>query len=215
MAGKLGIGCALALAVVTSAPAGALTAPLTEDFTANASNWLNATSAPLTWHATGGPDGGSYVSTTLGSLGEPQGTIQFRANQSANASGGAFVGNWIGTVSEISADVIHDAPQNLSFFFRFSGAGAMIGLLGEVAPNTWTTVSIPIDPDDLTSGGGTFATTMSNVLNLQVGVIAPAGLEGVPFTYGLDKVTLVPEPTTAGLLALGLLALGGAGRRRV
>jgi hypothetical protein len=214
MAGKFGIGCALALVLAASAPAGALTAPFTEDFTANASNWLNATSGPLTWNATGGPDGGSYVSTTLGSLGGPQGTIQFRANDNANASGDAFVGNWIGNISSISAEVIHDAPQALTFYFRFAGAGAMVGMFPPVAPNTWTPVSIAIDPSTLTPAGGSFATTMSNVINLQMGVIAPAGLEGVPFTYGLDKVTLVPEPTTAGLLALGLLGFACARRRQ-
>jgi hypothetical protein len=54
---------------------------------------------------------------------------------------------------------------------------------------------------------------MGNVINLQVGVSVPLELELVPFTYGLDKVTIVPEPASAGLVALGLVALGCARRR--
>jgi hypothetical protein len=206
------MGWALALALA-AAPAGAVTVPFTEDFTSNASGWLNAVSAPLTWNATGGPDGGAYVSTTLGSLGG-NGTIQFRANDSANASGDAFVGNWIASgVTTVSAQVIHDAPVPLTFFFRFAGAGAMVGFAPPVAPNTWTTITVAISPGSLTPAGGTFNGVFSNLLNLQVGVSAPAGQESVPFTYGLDKVAIVPEPATAGLVALGLVALGCARRR--
>src|SRR5688572_1100018 len=141
MAGKTGmLGRAIALAVALAAPSGALTVPFTEDFTSNASGWINATNGALTFNASGGPDGGSYVSSTLGSI-SGNGTIHFRANDAANASGDAFVGNWIGNVSVLSAQVYHDAPVALNFFFRFSGAGAMVALLPSVAPNTWTPIS--------------------------------------------------------------------------
>ena len=214
MAGKFGIGWALAIALTAAAPAGAVTVPFTEDFALNASGWVNNASGPLTWNAAGGPDGGSYVSTTLASI-SGNGTIQFRANDSFNASGDAFVGNWISSgVSVLTAEVIHDAPVPVTFFFRFAGAGAMVGFAPPVAPNTWTTISVTIDPSTLTPAGGTFATVMSNVVNLQVGVIAPAGLESIPFTYGLDKVAIVPEPATGALCALGLLGLAVQRRRR-
>jgi PEP-CTERM motif len=55
---------------------------------------------------------------------------------------------------------------------------------------------------------------MSNVINLQVGVSVPLEYELVPFTYGLDKVTIVPEPATGALLAGALLAIAGCRRRR-
>jgi len=206
----------IAAVVAFAAPVSAVTVPFTEDFSVNASGWLNATSGPLTWNATGGPDGGSYVSSTLGSL-SGNGTIQFRANDSANASGDAFVGNWITSgVSVISAEVFHDAPQAITFFFRFAGAGAMVGFpaSGPVAPNTWTTISVVISPGTLTPAGGSFATTMAAISNLQIGVSVPVELESVPFTYGVDKVTIVPEPATAGMLAGGLTLMAIGGRRR-
>jgi len=189
----------IVMALACATPAAALTVPFTEEFASSSSNWLNATSGALTFNATGGPDGGSYVSSTLASI-SGNGTIQFRANDSANASGDAFVGNWIGNVSVLSAQVFHDAPVAVSFFFRFAGAGAMVALLPAVAPNTWTTVSVVIDPANLTAAGGTYAGVMSNVVNLQVGVSVPLEYEGVPFRYGLDKVKIVPEPDTGALL---------------
>ena len=219
MAGKSGIlRWALALALAAAAPAGALTVPFTEDFASSASNWLNATSGPLTFNAAGGPDGSSYVSTTAASINNP-GTIQFRGNLSANASGGAFAGNWVsGGVTLLSADVIHDAPTDLSFFFRISAGPAFVGVVPTpVQPNVWTHITLAIDPSNpllIPEGPVSFNTVFSNVLNLQLGVAAPIGQEGIPFTYGLDKVAIAPEPTTAGLFAVGLLALGCARRQR-
>jgi hypothetical protein len=202
-----GIVAVLALA----APAAAVSVPYLEDFSLDASGWVNSTSGPLDWVASGGPDGGSYVATTAPTVGG-FGTIHFRANDSLDASGDAFVGNWIGTVSSVSASVFHDAPVPVVFFFRFAGAGAMVGFSPAVAPGTWTTITVAIDPS-LTPAGGTFASVMSNVANLQVGVQVPVGSEGIPYTFGLDKVQIVPEPATAGMLAGGLLVLAASRRR--
>lgn len=45
-------------------------------------------------------------------------------------------------------------------------------------------------------------------------IIAVSGNVTASTTWGSAGVTVVPEPTTAGLLAIGLLGLGFAGRRR-
>jgi hypothetical protein len=208
----------IAIALAMATPAGALTAPFTEDFATSTSNWLNATSGALTFNATGGPDGGSYVSTTAASINNP-GTIQFRANAANDASGDAFVGNWTGgAVTELSADVIHDAPDALTFFFRISAGPAFIGVVPvPVQPNVWTHISLAIDPSNpllIPEGPVTFASVFGNVQNLQIGVSVPVADEGVPYTYGLDKVTIVPEPVTGALLSGGLIALSWRGRRR-
>jgi len=213
-------GFAIAVALASATPAGALTVPYTEDFTSGTANWLNATSGALTFNATGGPDGGSYVSTTAASINNP-GTIQFRANNSADASGDAYVGNWTGgNVTLLEADVIHNSPDALTFFFRISAGPAFIGLVPTpVSPNTWTHISLAIDPANpllIPEGPVTFASVFGNVQNLQIGVSVPLADEGIPYTYGIDKVSIsaVPEPMTGILLSGGLIALAWPPRRR-
>lgn len=206
---------ALALA---AAPAAALTAPFTEDFGADAAGWLSGSFGPLDFQATGGPEGGSYVSTTASSL-SGNGTIQFRGHASNGASGGAFVGDWEAAgVTSLSAFVRHDAPEAVTFFFRIATAGNFPGHIGlvpvPVVPNVWTEISVLLDSANplLIAEGGTFSDTFGNVGNVQVGTSVSNLSEGLPFTWQLDKVTIVPEPGTASLLALGLLGL--ATRRR-
>ncbi len=166
----------------------------------------------------GGPDGGSYVSTTAASINNP-GTIHFRGNAVNDASGDAFVGDWTGgNVTLLSADVIHNSPDPLTFFFRISAGPAFVGLVPtQVQPNVWTHISLAIDPSNpllIPEGPVTFNSVFGNVQNLQIGVSVPVASEGVPFTYGLDKVAIVPEPATSGLFSIGLIAFGCARRRR-
>ena len=210
-----GLVCAAVLALAS--PASALTVPFTETFATDASGWLNATSGSLTWVASGGPDGSSYVESTFGSINDP-GTVQFRGNISNFASGGAFAGDWVNAVNFLSADVIHDAPVPVSFFFRITTGVNFPAHAGVVVvpvlPNVWTNIGVAISSTNplLVSEFGTFEDTFNAVTNVQVGVSVPVAFENVPFTYGLDNVQIVPEPGTASLLSLGLAGL--AIRRR-
>ena len=203
-------------ALALAAPSAAVTLGYVEDFGADAAGWTAATFGALSWNASGGPDAGSYVATTLGSINNP-GTIQFRTNGSAS-SGGNFAGDWLGAgVSAISAQVFHDATAPLSFFFRITTGSNSPGIVGivpvPVLPNTWTPISFTISPSNplmvIEGPPSFFNTVFGNLTQVQVGVSAPLGLENVPFTYGLDKVTVapVPEPGTGASLALGLALL--------
>ena len=84
---------ALAATMTTSQ---ALLVPFTENFASGASNWLNGSSAAPDWSATGGVDGGGYISAPGAISSGGFGTIVFRGNASADASGDAFVGDWLG-----------------------------------------------------------------------------------------------------------------------
>ena len=213
----LGIAAVLALA----APVSAVTVPFTEDFSVDASGWLDATSGPLTWNASGGPDGGAYASATGASISDP-GTIQLRTNGAAS-SGGNLAGDWLSAgVSVLSAQVLHDAPAPLNVFFRITtgtNSPAIIGVVPiPVLSNTWTSISLVLSPSNpliIPEGPPSiYNTVLSNVTNVQLGFAVPLELEGVSFTYGVDKVAIAPEPATAALLAGGLALLAAAGRRR-
>ena len=224
------VSYALGVALVASASsASALTVPFTEDFTSNVSGWINTANAPLTFQASGGPDGGSHASTTLNYFGFSSpfggGPVVFRAHDANNASGDAFVGNWVtGGVQLVSAWVKQDTGVDLTFFLRvatnFNFPGAVIGNTASVPSGVWTQVSWVIDPNDpgCQPETGTCASALASVGNLQIGTSAPSALtsQDVAFALAIDKVTIssVPEPGTALLAAFGLIGLGAFSRRR-
>lgn len=222
------------LAVMASmVPAQALIVPFTEDFTSGASNWLNGASAAPTWSATGGVGNSPYISYTSPDFTSggsspfppfpPPFQLMFRANSSANASGGAFVGDWLsGGVSSLSVAVRHNYDSTLHFYSRLAstgGAGASLAFddAFALAPNTWTTINIPIvesDPPFLGYGSGTFSSTFSNIQNLQFGLYLPANTTFTGLRMDIASASVVPEPGTIGLVAFGLTGLVLLHRRR-
>lgn len=203
--------------------ASAATVPFTENFDTGPANWRESTGgANLDWNATGGPDGDAYASTpfSFGSLADGDTPALFRGHDTFDSSGDAFVGNWIGEgIDTFSVAVRHNAPLPLTLFTRFSGPANFPGAIAvnfiPVLPNTWTTVTIPINPGNpqfVTFEGGDFS-TFNSIANVQVGYEVPAGFGGNPasFTFDIDRPTIVPEPTTAAAL---LACLGLVRRRR-
>lgn len=215
--------CALALPVVASAA----TVPFTEGFTSGASSWRgnpNSAGSLDAWTATGGADGGGFVSEGFNFLSSSvgaQGPVIFRGP--ASASGGAFVGSWIAdTVREVSVYVRHDAPVAIDFFARFASPmgfpGAIAAGATSVQPGQWTRLSFAIDrasPQWVSFEGSDFDTVFGSIGAVQVGVSIPAALAGVDQVvhFDLDSVSIVPEPASTGLLSLAALALLGATRR--
>ena len=206
------------------APASALIVPFTEDFTSGASNWLNGSSAAPTWSATGGVDGGGYISAPGAITAEGFGTIVFRGNGAADASGDAFVGNWIsGGVSTFSAYVSHDAPVALNFYARLDAGSGRAGssIDFSVAPGSWFQLNIPIAEPSFQSygaaGTGTaaFNTVFSSITNVQIALSATQdpSTAGNTYNVALDKVSTVPEPRTFLLLTVAAVTCIAAGRR--
>ena len=197
----------LAIAAITIVPAQALIVPFTEDFTTGASNWLNGTNAAPGWSATGGVDGGGYISAPGAITAGGFGTIVFRGNASADASGDAFVGDWIsGGVSTFSAYL---------FYARLdAGAGRAASSVDfSVAPGAWFQLEIPIVNSSTSFqsyGAGTFATVFNGIQNVQIVLSATQdpSTAGQTYNVSLDRVAIVPEPGTLGLVATGLAAIG-------
>jgi hypothetical protein len=210
----------LSLALFTVTPrATALIVPFTEGFTSGASNWLNGASAAPTWSATGGVDDGGYISAPGAISAGGFGTIVFRGNAAADASGDAFVGNWLtGGVSTFSAFVRHDAPVALNFYARLdAGSGRAASSLDFSVPvGGWFQLNIPITEASFQSygaaGTGTaaFNSVFSGIQNVQIALSTTQdpSTAGQTYNVSLDRVAIVPEPHTLSMLTLAALGFG-------
>ena len=188
--------------------------PFTEDFNSSSSAWRDsAGTQDLSWINIGGPDGGAFSSTTFNFVNSAANArpVLFRGQDEFNSSAGAFVGDWVvGGVNEFSTFVYHDAPTALNYFVRFSGPANSPGSAKvfaiPVQPNTWTELNLALpDPGLIFEGPFTYEQVFSNIGHVQIGVSAQgvAGLNQV-IHFGLDKVSIVPEPATLVLLGGGV-----------
>ncbi len=213
---------------VTSVAVQAATLPYTEDFTNSVSNWADNSAMNLLNHAaSGGPDAGSYASTSFSLLNRAdQSVVLFRAQDEFNSSDHAFEGNWISqSVGQFSTYVRHNAPLPLTYFTRFSAPGNFPGGVAvkfvPVLPDTWTQLYFnihPSNPEFVSFEGTSFGAVFSNVGNIQVGVRVPTALavNSSQFTFDIDKASIaVPEPASIGIAAVAGIAVQGWRRRRL
>ena len=223
-------GLAVAVALAWASSAGALTVPFTEDFATDVAGWEDSINNPLTFVASGGPDGSSFAEAQFNFNGFSSpfggGPVIFRASASDNPSGGAFIGDWVaGGVTALSAFVRQDTGVDLEFFsrvatsFNFPGAVLQNADPVVVPSGVWTEVVWEIPPPAALcalEGIPDCAAALASVGNLQLGTNAPASLTSLDqsFSFGLDQVSIVPEPGMATLLGVGLLGLYGLGRPR-
>ncbi len=202
----------------------ALTVPYNETFSSATASWSGAsTFTPLTYQPAGGPDGSGYASRSVSFASNPVGDIPliFCGQSNFGSSGGNFWGDWIGGgVTALSFSVRHDAPVPVSFYARLSpgGAGAVALVSPAVAPNTWTTFTVPIDPSTpfiFEGPGVTYGGTFGNVNRVQVGVQVGGALAGQagPYFFDIDNVSIVPSPGC--LTLLGAAGVWRARRRRI
>jgi len=215
-----------ATALACSASAGAAITDFYETFASGAQNWRNSNGASvLGWTASGGPDGGAYVTSVFNLSGTSAGGFPptvIRAQSNFGSSDGAYVGNWIAAgVTGVSFQFRHDLAEAITITGRFAtpsnNPGASVVSSMVVAPNTWTLVGFDLregSPDFVSLGGGTYAGIFSNIGNMQFGFTVPAPLAGqnIDARFDLTNFSVVPSPAA---VALGLLAAPGfRGRRR-
>ena len=200
--------------------------PFTESFEVNSSGWVFGTSTAPIWATSGGAVGSAYISGSASVIGTGFGTIVFRANDANNASGDAFVGNWLSAgVTAFSAYVRHNADVALNFYARFDAgagrAGSSVNFL--VNPNSWTLLQLPI-VNEITSfqsygaagtGQAAFNTIFGGIQNVQIALAADTAHAGKTVTVDLDGVSMVPEPTASALLVAAGAALLASRRPRL
>ena len=205
----------------------AATIPFTEEFSATSNGWVNFSSGAVVHSATGGPEGAGdgFISATRNFVSSVSNdaTTFVRGHDSLNASGDAFVGNWIAeSVTQFSYWVRHDAGIPLTFGTRLAsplnspGANA---IASEVPSGVWTRIEFEISaasPQFTSFEGSNFNTVFSSIGNLQL-TVRPGHLKGVNqvVTFDVDKVSVVPEPSSMVLLGNAALLCGiGATRWR-
>lgn len=202
------------------------TVPFTEDFALGTANWKNNANADLTFVASGGPDGSSFVTTTFAfSTAFIDQIALFRGQSGFNSSGGAFNGDWLQEgVHRLTAYVRHDAIEPLDFFVRLAlGVGSpAVSFVNsqQVAPGAWTKLdfdvsfSNPLHQNEGSPDEAFYNNVLSQVGRVQIGVIRPLSLatSTTPINYGLDQVRIVPEPSSA-VLGLCFLVCGLAFRK--
>ena len=217
----MGVAAAVSVTQIRAA-----TVPFTETFNAGSANWYDSPgTSPLTWNVFGGPDGSPFASTTFNFVNNaPNDTpVFFRAQDELGSSGGAFVGDWVtGGVNGVNASVRHNAGVPLHFFVRFAspnnfpGADEVFSI--PVPSGTWTSLSAALpNPSLIFEGPFTYGQVFGNIGHVQIGVSVPQGLAGTDgsFSFDLDNVCIVPEPTTLALLLLGACVVGrNVARRR-
>ncbi len=222
---KIGVVAICLLAISFGQSAFGATVPFTEDFSTDAANWVDGASNPITWNASGGPGDSSFVSSTVNfvSLPDAGAAIAFRGKDSLDASGDAFVGDWISDgVDNIQYWVKHDAGFPLPFFVRLAPnagfPGSNIIMFNTVPSDVWTLLNFSVDAMNpaLILEGGTFDSNFANIGRFQIGPNVPTGMGGLDqvITVSLDQVSIVPEPTTLALIVSGLAVVGLRRRKR-
>jgi len=197
----------------------------TEDFESGANGWTQGSFVAPIFNATGALDGSAYISSTadLNSAG-PFGLSVFRGEDGFDASGDAFVGNYLTSgINHVSFDFRHNAGEDLDVALRVAGSsnfpGFGVELPSFIASDQWVTLEFDLDFSNplLTLEGPPtedfYNSVMEAVGNLQVSVARPDGLDTpLVVDFDLDNVTVTPTPSSLALLTLG--GLVGLRRRR-
>lgn len=214
------LAATLAAAAMAALPAGAVSLGQTDHFNGGlTAGWASgaANPNPPVGVASGGPGGAGdgYLHIPSNGAGGAGGRLVV-------FSGDAWAGNYSAAgISAITMDVNNLGLTDLSLRLYFENASAAAYSLQAIslpAGSGWTPVRFDIQPSALS---GAAAAALASALDFRLYHSPAAGApQAAPFiaaSLGIDRVSAVPEPAAAGLMALGLglgLAAHRAGPRR-
>ena len=209
-------------AAATASTAGVTS--FTETFENGANGWLQGSFGAPTETMSGALDGSAFITSTadLNSAG-PFGLTIFRGQDDFDASGDAFVGDYLaGGIDTVTLDFRHNAGQDLGIALRvatsFNFPAFAVELPEMVASDEWVTLSFNLsffNPLLTIEGAPTpqaFNEIMEAVGNLQLSADRPDGLTTpLVVDFDLDNVSITPAPSSIAMLSLGGLVVS---RRR-
>jgi hypothetical protein len=194
-------------------PSQAVTLGLANDFEDETTQgWRHGRVTGLvTASADGGPDGAGDAHLQVAASGGFGPGSKLVAFTDASDLTGDYLS--IGATG-ISLFLRNPSDEALTIRLQFEGAGGAFVSLDAVSLASfqgWTQVSFGIGASDLT-GGPDYGLTMGAVSRLRI-MHNPLAIDArfspaIAASLGIDDIHVVPEPSVAGLLALGLVALG-------
>ncbi|MEX0876510.1 MAG: hypothetical protein WD114_03530 [Phycisphaerales bacterium] len=211
---------ALATILLAAGSAMAGVTAFTETFENGANGWLQGSFTAPAFNASGALDGSAYITATadLNSAG-PFGMTVFRGHDEFDASGDAFVGDYLaGGIDRITFDFRHNAGQDLGIALRVAQSANFpafaVELAEPVASGEWTTLSFDLsffNPLLTIEGAPTpqaFNEIMEAVGNIQISADRPDGLDTpLVVDFDLDNVSIVPAPASIAILSVGGLMI--------
>ena len=213
----------LAAAGLLTVEVHAATVPFTETFSNGIAGWSVGGGLAPDLVASGGADGGAYLSRVADISASGFGNVQILFRCESGCSDDAFAGDWRDTVGTLSWYFRHDAAEPLQAYARIAtpannpGASAVVTTL--VQPDTWTLIELAIDADNpefISFSGRGFDAVFSNVGRLQIGIGIPTGFAATGVRFDIDQVSLAPVPLPPAAWALfgGMAMLARVRRRR-
>lgn len=169
--------------------------------------------------ATGGPAGTGDHYMQLQAVGSGG-----SASRLAVRSGAQWAGDYTAAgITALTVDVFNFGPSDLSLRLLFEAGSPMVtdrawSTVPVLVPGSsgWRSVVFPVAASDLSAEPGSQvadALAGSVAIRLFHGTLQQFPGEAVVVTVGVDNITAIPEPATAGLLALGI-GLGALAWRR-
>lgn len=171
------------------------------------------------------------VMTTGGPAGAGDHYLQLQAIGSGGPASRLAVRNdaqWAGDytaagITALTMDIFNFGPSDLSLRLLFeAGSPTLTDQAWSTVPvlvpggSGWRSVVFPVTASDLSAAPGSqVADALAGAVAIRLfhGTLPLFPGEAVVVTVGVDNITAVPEPATAGLLALGL-GLGALAWRR-
>jgi hypothetical protein len=159
--------------------------------------------------------------------------MMLQANGDSNGPGGKLAvrnsSQWAGDytaagISALTMDIFNFGPSDLSLRLLFeAGSPTLTDLAWSTVPvlvpggSGWRSVVFPVAASDLSAAPGSqVADALAGAVAIRLfhGTLPEFPGEAVVVTVGVDNITAVPEPATAGMLLLGLAVGAGLASKR-